>query len=652
MNIKILRRFRTHGIGHLAGVPFRRARKFIHLWREERLYREKDYLDISNTVFPGIDLEHFSESINQRLNSHATGLGNYLHLLLMRFSTASSELEELTHRVALIENGVFEVYGAHKRFKSKIDWCSDIKTDHKWPKRFFRRYRFGEHDNRQMGDPRATVELNRQQHLPLLAAAAIVTGDHSHADRALDHMCGWINDNPPFYSINWFGVMESALRFYSWGLTLALLARASALDPVRLKQIIFSLYQQYRFVIDNLSVHLKKTKGASNPKNNHTIIELCGILFIQRLLGCLQPFSMNDAQNPYERLLLEELKRQTHADGMNVEQSTSYARFVLEALILTRLADDEPNVPSEIDNYIHKYYNTLTAFQTVNGRFHLVGDDDNGHVVIPAGTPLPDDLSEIRTMHSALPCAQPVQGPSEVSKFTESGHWLYRGNWNGKELLVYFRCGPMDFPDTPGYAPHAHCDLLSLCVYFDGRPVFVDSGTYSYSDLAWRDYFRMEQAHNTVFIRGRKQATFRGQFDSASHAHAELSTAEANLARGELTYTDSGEPATVTRKIRVVPGDGTIEVTDSILAKSEVTVEWSLNVAPDINLRTTAQLDLGDHLIDIEGLGKIEQVDGWYSPAYGRKQSNYRLVASADVSDGHSSVTWRIIFREKDHDED
>ena len=68
-------------------------------------------------------------------------------------------------------------------------------------------------------------------------------------------------------------------------------------------------------------------------------------------------------------------------------------------------------------------------------------------------------------------------------------------------------CGEL----APSYMPgHAHCDCLSFELFYEGKPVFVNSGTYQYQGEK-RRYFRSTAAHNTVVVNDHEQSELWGE---------------------------------------------------------------------------------------------------------------------------------------------
>lgn len=75
---------------------------------------------------------------------------------------------------------------------------------------------------------------------------------------------------------------------------------------------------------------------------------------------------------------------------------------------------------------------------------------------------------------------------------------------------LIFDCCPLGLP--PGYG-HGHCDALSFILHFQGRPLFIDPGTFLYNGPAeWRNYFHSTAAHNTIRINGKEPSKRIGAF--------------------------------------------------------------------------------------------------------------------------------------------
>ena len=539
--------------------------------------------------------------------------------------------------------GNLVVYDRHLSFGTVIDWNRDITADRAWPNKFFLRYR---HEllgrSSETGDYRFTWELNRQQHLLVLAIAYRISGNARYAERSIADIESWIEQNPPFFSINWFSAMEVGLRMVSWTLAIAIVGKTS-LPEQRYRNIMAALYQQLYFLQGNLSVALNAKDGDTKLKNNHTIVELCSTLVICDAFPGLAGGMPADLMASLSKHLVTELQRQTWPDGMHVEQSSSYLRFVTEAVLLVRMCCDLP----ELDKFIQGYYTILKGLEYAPDRIFLFGDEDNGHVMVAGYPVLPDGIADIHAMMaSAYTDADRNTGGMTV--LNDSGHWVARKELGGQSVCVYFRAGPMDFPDIRGYAPHAHCDLLGFLLAVNGKLWLVDGGTYSYRERGIADEFRSSVTHNTLRVEGFEQMLLTGAFNSAGHAAGKLEHVDENTVRGSMTITRQGRQATVTRTMQLDESLPGIRFNDEVSAPADSVINWYLNLHPEVEVNNTTMLTRKGSDIRVEVLGwdaPGEQA-ARYSPRYGVLQEGKRIVKQGRTGNaGQFALDWAITFR-------
>ena len=82
-----------------------------------------------------------------------------------------------------------------------VDWNYDPITDYRWPAVASSRI-----DHRvASSDPKWIWELNRLQHLPVLAQAWLFTGESRYSEAAFDHLDSWLEQNPIGIGIAWRG---------------------------------------------------------------------------------------------------------------------------------------------------------------------------------------------------------------------------------------------------------------------------------------------------------------------------------------------------------------------------------------------------------------------------------------------------------------
>lgn len=87
---------------------------------------------------------------------------------------------------------------------------------------------------------------------------------------------------------------------------------------------------------------------------------------------------------------------------------------------------------------------------------------------------------------------------AELRAYPDFGFFLART----ARLWLAVRCGPIG---QNGNGGHAHSDQLAVEIFVDGRPVWVDPGTYLYTPLpARRDEYRSVRAHHVPQVEGRE----------------------------------------------------------------------------------------------------------------------------------------------------
>lgn len=639
-----------------AGVQ-RRARRFARDASSYRYYRRVDYGKAGARGSPGIEASLSLLSAQNPLVA-TTKLAVYLNSLEDSVAADETLLREYEVAARRILNGEIQVYGRRLEPGSVIDWNADVTSGGSWPKLFFTRYRNLVNGRRgNYGDYRHTWELNRQQHLLPLSILQAISADEPYLRCIVDHILTWIAQNPPFWTLNWMSSMELGLRMVSWCLALTRVPEG-ALDEASRREILLSIYQQMRFLLEHLSVEYSDAGSDTVLKNNHTILELCCVMIVS---ACLPPLAESvgvDEGRKAELLrhLLTELERQTSADGMHVEQATSYLRFVLESLLLTRLV-----VPAseDLDTYIHAYMRALEAFRYTDDRIFLIGDEDNGHVLLSSFKAMPDSITEVLNMYATLypegfdTADLTTQGDAgevnraAVSILRDSGHWISRFKERSPTLCVYFRAGRMDFPTIPGYAPHAHCDLLSLNLVVDGQPWLVDRGTMTYRDRPLQDELRSSRAHNTLMIDGLEQMRLLGAFHSDRHARCELEEATSRRVSGLMTLVDGGRQVTVRRTIEVDPDSKRIDVFDEVEGLTEEAVWLMLNLHPSVEVPGSGVLSRAGSEVRLRLIGweDAKRREVLFSPRYGVGSKATQLMSSA-TSDGSTLARkqWSILI--------
>lgn len=518
------------------------------------------------------------------------------------------------------------------------DWHAGFNTPQKWPVTPSYKLPYKQRDD--IGDARINWEINRhRQFIRLATAIRDNAGDQAKVDlltgRLATLLNDWADSNPFLHGISWTSPMEIALRSISW-------ITAARMLPSRQ----YDLRRALLTGSANMTEYLTRHCSGFSSANNHLLVESAAIA----LAGF--EFNRPDWVNSSMETLTRELPRQVAPDGVNLESSLHYHGFVLEAylLVLQELVVTNTPVPEVWKELLPKMAEFIRASRIADGVYCVFGDDDEARI-LDSGTgeqnyydyllsfydSLTGALTESQISLSSsfsLPSSQ-TDTPSapirhtfpygEMMTFPAGGYTFAR---NGR-MKVGIDHAPLGFG---AIAAHGHADALSFQLYLDGRPVFIDSGTYLYHiDHRHRNSLRSSMAHNTVTINNMEQSQMLGPFLWGKKAVTRLTSLENSSIEASVkglsgvTHTrrftfsydeeichDSGDIPSAYRQFHEI-----MEITDSFDHQCDWTAMFIL--APGlkaIQIGSTVEIDDSISLITSSGTITIEDVE--VSPAYGQ----------------------------------
>lgn len=240
-----------------------------------------------------------------------------------------------------------------------------------------------------------------------------------------------------------------------------------------------SLYAQYRYLLNNQEKHLLGNHYLENLK----AIVICSVIF-----------SENNVYERYIQKLLKELKEEITPDGLHFELSLMYHKIVLEDLIRVALVLEQAKKKEYVSvvKFISRMCTALYSLEQGINRTPLFND---------AG----DNVAKSKEALLRF-CRNQFRIKFNEKKGIAGYHKLYKD-----KMAIIIDCGNL----SPKYMPgHAHCDCLSFELFYDGNPVFVNSGTYQYQGEK-RQFFRSTSAHNTVMINDHEQSELWGEHRAA-----------------------------------------------------------------------------------------------------------------------------------------
>jgi hypothetical protein len=428
----------------------------------------------------------------------------------LRGTAYAAEVERLAGQILRHR---FPILGITVDTGSAIDWRRDYLHGVSTGTPYFRRSPYL--DFSRAGDHKAIWELNRHQHLTLLAQAFLLSGRREYLDEAFRQVESWLDANPFLRGINWASALEVAFRGLSWAW---LWHMAGCEMPEALRgRFLTALERHGRYLERNLSVYFSP--------NTHLLGEAVAL----HALGVLFPAFPHAARwaETGGRMVERQMERQVRGDGSHFEQSAYYHVYALDFFLLYRLL---AKPPVTYDARLVSMAEYLNALLGDSGMLPLIGDDDGGRLFHPYGERAGFGRATMAT------CSVLFDRPDWVRGFDhlcEQAAW-----WLGAEVLSartappgprvsrFFADGGVAVmaaddvhlvikagPFGEGSGGHSHSDVLSLTARAGGREILIDPGTFTYvADPAARDRFRGSAAHNTVRIDGRDQAVPGGPF--------------------------------------------------------------------------------------------------------------------------------------------
>jgi hypothetical protein len=448
------------------------------------------------------------------------------------------------------------------------------------------------------GDHKVIWELNRHQHWLALGRAYHLTGDRRYYDEFVAQVESWLAENPPLVGTNWASMLELAFRSLSWLWSLHFFAPAAASDPddgaAWSVHLLAALDRQLTQIERNLSYYFSPNTHLSGEA---LALYVCGVA-LPELAGSSRWVSVG------RRVLVEEAARQVLADGGHAELSAHYHRYstdyYLLACTVSRAARDRAS--GVFERAARQQAEFLRTIADDRGRLPLLGDDDGGSLFPICGREPWDCRDTLAT--AAVLLEQPDLA---VSDAPEETFWMCGESAAG--LTFAPRLWPSRALTASGYlvsrtpdgghlvmdagphgylnGGHAHADALSLVLTVEGRPLFVDAGSATYTmDAALRDRFRSSAMHNTVVVNSRSQAEPDGPFHWRSTANAQpsiwqFSEREEYLEGRHTAYA----PLTHVRQVLVVPRLGWF-VIDHLLGSGPIRAEAFWHLHPDWRLES------------------------------------------------------------------
>ncbi|HTU47746.1 MAG TPA: alginate lyase family protein [Bryobacteraceae bacterium] len=390
-----------------------------------------------------------------------------------------------------------------------IQWRRDYVNQRSTDAKYFRLIPYL--DLSRAGDHKNIWELNRHQHLVLLAQAFLFSNRAAYLNEIVGQLNSWWAQNPFQRGINWTSALEVAFRAFSWLWTYHLVG--NHMEPAFRKRFLESLYRHGCHIETNLSFYFSP--------NTHLLGEAVALHALGHLFPSF-PRASHWAQLGSETVL-REAQRQVREDGSHFEQSTYYHVYALDMFLFHGIIS---NPSSEYLDMLSRMADFLHSLMGPQRSLAFLSDDDGGRWFHPYGAR--DEFGRATLATCATLLGRDRWTFDAEDLYPQAAWWLGHtvGSMHkqyGSRLFPESGLAVMESPTGrvimdagpfgPGRAGHSHSDSLSVVVSTSHQPILVDSGTYTYvGDPQLRNAFRGTSAHNTIRVDGRDQAIPAGPF--------------------------------------------------------------------------------------------------------------------------------------------
>lgn len=531
-------------------------------------------------------------------------------------------------------------------FKGK--WHAGFQTETEWPREFSYSLEYKQRD--EIGDARTNWELNRCFQFAILAKNYHASGKRCYLEDLRSQFDSWDEQNPFLTGISWTSTMEFAVRAINWMYTLAFLEKEDS--PV--------LKRKLEIGVLNMVDYAEQHRSRYSSANNHLLVEAAAI----GIAGIA--FNYEKWINLGIDVLTEELPKQHYSDGVNKELSLHYQIFAMEAygLLMNLLKKNDLPVPSSWVPALKKQCQFVSDCRGKHGEVVVFGDDDEGKILDLVGRDTDryayvlqlfsclldtrfDEMKSADETISWLFTDEEIQSVCNKSQYDNTHNTCYKEGGNtilksqDGRILIGIDHADLGFGSI---AAHGHADALSFQMFVDGKPVFIDPGTFIYHcNLSMRNKLRKTISHNTVCIDNKDQSEMLGAFLWGRKADCKLISYD-ELPNGgvRLVAEHDGYAPTIHRRTFEFNGEDKFIVVDDLLHGLSEKAEMSLCCFYPINYDEKACVwNSGSCQIELSGLSKvaIELLD--VSGSYGNLATGNKLTAAFQGQSSRLTISVR-----------
>jgi uncharacterized heparinase superfamily protein len=418
--------------------------------------------------------------------------------------------------------------------------------------------------------------------------------------KCLELMEDWVRNNPPAGNNRGWEPYPLSLRLVNW------VKFCSLIDhPPQI--ILDSLWLQAK----NLSRRVERHILGNHLIANGKALWFAGIF-------------LNDEKiaEHGRKIILKEVEEQFYGDGGHFELSPMYHAIVLEDmldlcnLIKSTMRPEDEMAQTLLSDTAGRALGWLEAIVDGRGKIPLLNDSADGIALsfeslrrYARNLGVEPDKSAIETQHVGSWRSQNLSGY----------HVLSRG-----PMRLIFDAAELGPKYQPG---HAHCDMLSILLFFDGKPVFTDTGVFEYKETRRRTYSRSVSAHNTVRVDDLNQAETWKIFRMGRRGSpVDLKRINGSIQCGHSGFESQGKNISHRRTLSLF--ENRFELTDRLSGPARHRFESFFHLAPGVRIASDGN---GRFIIDgrllVESRGMPMQIrESEYYPEFGIAEKRFCIV--------------------------
>lgn len=365
-------------------------------------------------------------------------------------------------------------------------------------------------------DPEWAYMLNRQEYLLQFMIGYLVEGDKGYIQKCKFFLFDWIEQVREFRPQSLMTrTLDTGIRSFTWLKLLLLLLKFDLLEEKELEKILVSLEKQ----IDFMKSHYR----AKYTLSNWGILQTIPILATYHFFS--DKMDLEEAYHFASKELKQQIETQILEDGSQFEQSILYHVEVYKALLdLCLLLPDLQDSFQELLEKMATYIQMMTG---LDGRTLAFGDSDSTETTeilsLSAMVLNKEDLLngldvKVDLLSLLFLGREKVKRLQEFEKrawqpkfrsFEDSGHVCIKD----EHRYLFFKNGPLG-------SAHSHSDENSFCLQYQGQPIFIDAGRYSYREVDERYLLKSAWSHSTCIVDGKAPERIVGSWEYEYYPHS------------------------------------------------------------------------------------------------------------------------------------